>query len=189
MIYETDTNRVLVWDNAAWVMIADTDTPPGLQLVKTQTVGSGVASVTVTDAFSSEWDNYKIIVDGGTCSTNTSFNLQLGSTTSGYYYASHYSQYTTTTPLALSSTTASSFVEAGRCSTVKNNISVELFGPFLSQRTGIRSGSVDYDTAGFIVTTNGIIANTTSYTSFVVKPSSGTITGGTIRVYGYRNTI
>jgi hypothetical protein len=29
--------------------------------------------------------------------------------------------------------------------------------------------------------------DTTSYTSFELSPSSGTLTGGTIYVYGYRN--
>lgn len=57
-IFETDTNRVLFYDNSAWVMVADTDQPPGLQLVKTQTVGTGVSSVVVTDAFSADFDNY-----------------------------------------------------------------------------------------------------------------------------------
>lgn len=188
MIYETDTNRVLVYDASAWVMIADADAPPGLVLIKTQVIGTAVSSETVSDAFSSDFDIYQIIVDGGSCSTNTSFNLQLGSANSGYYYASHYSQYTTSTPLALGITTGASFVEAGRCSTTGNNINCYLNNPFASQKTGFRSQSVDYDTSGFLVTTSGFLNNTNSYTSFVVKPSSGTITGGTIRVYGYRNS-
>jgi hypothetical protein len=31
----------------------------------------------------------------------------------------------------------------------------------------------------------GYLDNTTSYTDFTLTPSSGTLTGGTIRVYGY----
>jgi hypothetical protein len=151
------------------------------------TIGTAVSSVVVNGAFSATYDNYKIIVDGGVCSTNTSFNLQIGSSTSGYYYAAHYSQYTTTTPLALGSTTGSSFVEAGRCATAGINMSVEVFNPFLTRRTGFRGASTDYDVAGYIISTNGFLNDTTSHTSFTVKPSSGTITGGTIRIYGYNN--
>jgi len=33
----------------------------------------------------------------------------------------------------------------------------------------------------------GYVNNTTQYTAFTISPSSGTLTGGTIRVYGYRN--
>ncbi len=54
MIFETDTNRVLVWDNAAWVMIADTDTPPGLQFISGATF-SNVASIDIT-GFTSEFE-------------------------------------------------------------------------------------------------------------------------------------
>ena len=89
IIYETDTNRVLVWDNAAWVMIADTDQPPGLQLVKTQTVGTAVSTVDVTDVFSSDYDNYRVEINNVDASTaggnfllirfNTSGNNHFGS--------------------------------------------------------------------------------------------------------------
>jgi len=53
-IYETDTNRTLVYDGGAWVMTVDADSPPGMVLIKTQTVGTAVSSVEVTNAFSAE---------------------------------------------------------------------------------------------------------------------------------------
>jgi hypothetical protein len=39
-----------------------------------------------------------------------------------------------------------------------------------------------------MLNTGGFLNNTTSYTAFTFTPSSGTLTGGTIRVYGYRNS-
>ena len=51
----------------------------GLTLVKTQTVGSGVSSVTVTDAFSATFDNYEILMSGGTQTATTDVKLKLGS--------------------------------------------------------------------------------------------------------------
>jgi len=36
----------------------------GLWLVKTQTVGTGVPSVVVTDAFSANYDNYLVTISG-----------------------------------------------------------------------------------------------------------------------------
>ena len=39
--------------------------------------------------------------------------------------------------------------------------------------------------AGFI---GGILKDTTSHTGFTFTPASGTLTGGTIRVYGYSLT-
>jgi hypothetical protein len=41
---------------------------PALTLIKTQTIGTAVSSVTVTGAFSTTYDNYKIIVSGGVAS-------------------------------------------------------------------------------------------------------------------------
>jgi hypothetical protein len=61
MIYETDTNRVLVWDNAAWVMIADTDQPPGLQLVASGTLSLTTSATNVTGVFSSTYKNYRVL--------------------------------------------------------------------------------------------------------------------------------
>ena len=58
LIYETDTNRVLIWDNAAWVMIADTDQPPAVNLVADATfVNQPFVEVT---GFSSDYEWYEI---------------------------------------------------------------------------------------------------------------------------------
>ena len=66
----------------------------GLWLVKTQTVGTAVASVTVTDAFSSTYDNYRIIYTGGAASTSCVLSLQFGiggtMTTTNYYGVAAY---------------------------------------------------------------------------------------------------
>ena len=57
----------------------------GLWLVKTQTIGTGVSSVTVTGAFSADYDNYVITVTGGTASANGSVRLQMNTSTGSTY--------------------------------------------------------------------------------------------------------
>jgi hypothetical protein len=166
-------------------MLTDADTPPGLQLVKTQTVGSGVASVTVTDAFSAEWDNYKIIYMGGSCSSQGDLKMTLGSTTSSYYNNIIYTAWNNIVAAA-STSDGSSWERVGISDTV-NSLQVELYGPFLSQRTVISGTFVGADSTRVGGSTSGFLANTTSYTSFTITTTAGTITGGTIRVYGYRN--
>lgn len=183
MIYETDTNRVLVWDNAAWVMIADTDQPPGLQLVKSQTVGTGVSSVTVTDAFNADYDAYKITVTGGVGTVAGGLNLQLGAKVTGYRSALNYNGWAST-PLAIGSTTATSMVYAGSVQTDALYANIEIFNPFLATNT-LANGC--YNTLTAAGTSIMQTSDTTQYTSFTLFPSSGTITGGTIRVFGYRN--
>jgi hypothetical protein len=98
MIYETDTNRVLVWDNAAWVMIADTDQPPGLQFI-TEITFTNQSFVQLNDCFLSEFNNFSIkwqirtssasdyfyrFTSGGTAITENYFwNRSYGYSTSG----------------------------------------------------------------------------------------------------------
>jgi hypothetical protein len=60
---------------------------PALTLIKTQTIGTAVSSVTVTGAFTTTYDNYKVIVAGGVASTNALMGMTLGATATGYYYA------------------------------------------------------------------------------------------------------
>ena len=159
----------------------------GLWLVKTQTVGSAVSSVTVTGAFSSTYDNYWITLTGGTCSTTTVLNLALGSTTTGYYFAGRNLSYSSVaTDVAASNT---SRWEIGVGTTDNLYMSATLFMPNLTKRTIMTSGYVfgNPSGGGDACALNGYLNNATSYTAFTISTTSGTMTGGTIRVYGYRN--
>jgi hypothetical protein len=161
----------------------------GLWLVKTVTVGVGVSSVPVTDVFSADYDNYQIIYEGGVCNANVSIGCQLGSTTTGYQYSAIFNQYNAPTPVGLGQTNSAIFQEAGRGSAARVSASFYLFSPFLSTYTGFRNFGLDYlASAGYNVNGSGFLDNTTSYTAFTLIPASGaTLTGGTIRVYGYKN--
>ena len=189
VIYETDTNRVLVWDASAWVMIADTDQPPGLQLVKTQTIGSGVASVTVSDAFSSEWDAYKITVAGGAASGTTYVNFRVG-TSGGVDAGSVYQQsflYTTLTNTAAGlGNTSGDFKYAGTADSTGISVNLEAVSPYLATRTFL--SAIAAAQGSFAGHSTGLVNTTTQYTHFTLYPNSGTFTGGTIRVYGFRNS-
>ena len=186
MIYETDTNRVLVWDNAAWVMIADTDTPPGLQLVKTQTIGSGVSSVTVTGAFSAEWDNYRITLSGSVNSANAEIRMRLGSTTTGYFQNVIYTAWNNTIQAA-STNNGNIWSITGAADPDGSMASFDIFNPYLATRTMCGGPFVGADTDRVGGYMSGFLANTIQYTDFTFDVGSGTMTGGTIRVYGYRN--
>lgn len=158
----------------------------GLWLVKTQTVGSGVSSVTVTGAFSAEYDTYLITYSGGSMSADTAIGCQLGSTTTGYYGAYVYGQYNSTAVAGAGDNNNSKFTYVGGGDPFTGNGCVfTLNNPFLAKQTYVTSSNVSYSTnAG---TYSGRLANTTSYTAFTLIPFTGTLTGGTIRVYGYRN--
>ena len=165
---------------------ADTNTylaNSGLVYIKSQTVGSGVSSVNVTAAFSSTYDNYLIQYNGGTKSVASEIGIQLGATTSNYYNQYLYTTWNTTLNID-GGTNAPSFYYAGFGSTIETNMSFTILSPNLAKCTrgfGIAGSGTTY--AGWY---QAMLDNTTQYTDFTVKSPTGTLTGGTITVYGYR---
>lgn len=157
----------------------------GLWLVKSQTVGTGVSTVVVTGAFSADYNSYFITWEGGVGSTGQLLQMQLGASTTGYYNVLVYgSSYATPTPTGGSTNNGSSWGFMGWSDTNNAHLDVRLFGPYLSKYTGMANTYMGSTNAG---SGGGIHQVATSYTGFTLFPNTGTLTGGTIRVYGYRN--
>jgi hypothetical protein len=161
----------------------------GMWLVKTQTVGSAVSSVTVTGAFSADYDNYFVTYTGGTASTTMNLSLRLGATTTGYYGNLVYSVSNNPAYFGLNVSNGASWLYVGDgTSTGGARMAVTLFNPFQTVRTGVTLGYMGTGAAGApFGTFSGNLDDATSYTAFTIGMNTGTITGGTIRVYGYRN--
>ena len=155
---------------------------PGLRLVKKQTIGSGVSSVAVTDAFSATYENYKIVVSGGASSVSTLVDMQLGASTTNYASALFLVTYSTAGTGAASQASFSKFLWVGNADPSGLSMVIELTNPFLSKQTSFYSNIATQSQAGF---TRGLQNTTNSYTGFTLTPQSGTLTGGTIYVYGY----
>ena len=165
--------------------ISQVDAPAGLVLIKTQTIGTAVSSVEVTSAFSGDYDNYRIDICGtGTTSTNTDGTLTFGSTTSGYLWGTN--AVSTASGVANVGASGSNidYVSAGE--TTYHMGIIEVSNPFLATRTLVRASSYSVSSLN-TRTTIGLVNNNTSYTSFTISVKAGTMTGGIIRVYGYRN--
>lgn len=156
----------------------------GMWLIKTQTIGSAVASVAVTAAFSSDYDNYLITVTGGTMSVDTALGFQLGSTTTGYYGTFIYGTSAGVGPTLATDNNAAKATYAGGGS---NNTSAyfQVLAPNLAKYTRIIATGINYSTT--YGSYSGTEASATQHTAFTLIPFSGTMTGGTIRVYGIRN--
>jgi hypothetical protein len=156
----------------------------GLVFVKSQAVGgTNVASVVVTDAFSSTYDNYKIIWSGGTQSTTTAMTLQLGSTTTDYYGLLIYGSSTTTTVTGANDDNTAVFTYAGGGDSARSYVECELLTPFATFSTQIKSYVRYGNTYGNYV---GLQNTNASHTSFTLIPYVGTMKDGTVTVYGYR---
>jgi hypothetical protein len=158
----------------------------GLWLVKSQTVGTGVSSVTVTGAFSTDYDNYKIQYVGGTGTGSSvlQFNYVGTNGAAGFYGNLIYASFgggAVVTSAGYNGIGA--ITHAGGNSNGRWNMNLEVQGPFLSAVSFLNSPYVDGSNAG---TMSGFHFFPNSYTSFVLTPTVGTLTGGTVYVYGYK---
>ena len=158
----------------------------GTVLLSSTTIGSTVSSVAIAGCFSSTYDNYSILISGGIASTTADFQLILGSTVTGYAYASIYNTFTTGTPSGLQATNDAAWRYLGGGTANTLQMEAELQSPNLAKYTTITTRMVSTVATGLSMSTNGYLANTTQYTGFTVSPTAGTWTGGTISVYGYR---
>lgn len=161
----------------------------GLWLIKTQATGSAQSSVVVSDVFSADYENYRIIVSGGSASGNIGLNMTLGATTTGYYYGHHHVTWAGT-GVAQGGANATSWSAIGLGTSTALSMIADVSLPFATARTLINASSVYTDTTaatGFARWTNGFLDNATSYTAFTLTTSSGTVTGGTVYVYGWRD--
>jgi len=170
---------------------ADTNTylaNAGLVFVKSQTVGTGVSSVQVTSAFSTDYDNYKVIYTGGVASASSDLRLTIGASATGYYGNLIYARPNAATPAGIANNNGTFWqYGAGLSSTTNAVVSFEMYQPFLALKTGLFTQVIHIDGASAALGTFiGFHDVATSYTSFTITPSTGTLTGGTITVYGYR---
>lgn len=160
-----------------------------LTLVKTQTIGTTVSSVTVTSAFSSTYDNYLILISGGVLSGACNFQLQLGSTTTGYYEWAYYVAPTSATINGDASNNGSSFRYVGSGSTGGFAGAATIVGPNLAKPTAISYQGMRPSSSRTYVNGLGTEDSSTQHTDFTLTvDASGTATGGTIKVYGYANS-
>ena len=179
--YLEDLNRYDTYNGSSHVPM------DGLTLIKTQTIGSAVSSVVVSDVFSDDYDNYRILASGGLGSEEGQVRLQLGSVTTGYYASLIFNTYTTSTVSGSGTNNGTSFARVGAYNTTTGlTINVDVFSPFLTARTSIASIFARQSTSGYAALQAGFINAATSFTDFTITPNAGTLTGGTIYVYGYK---
>jgi hypothetical protein len=158
----------------------------GLTLVKAQTIGSAVSSVTVTSAFSATYDNYLITVAGGAGSGNNNLRLTLGATATGYYWSGVYMGWNSTVNGFGSSNGAYFTVGYGSANAESSYCNIQ--SPNLAKRTVFSASMIQPDTSGVQANYNGYLNDSTQYTAFTLTLDTGTVTGGVIRVYGYQNS-
>ena len=163
----------------------------GLTLISTTTIGTTVSSVAISSAFSSTYDNYRIIVSGGVASTGTAGYFYLGTgalPASGYYRFSLSGVYSGNTVTGNNTSNGAAWGGTFAGTTASLNADLEIYGPNLAKNTHFKSFASRSQTTETVIHTGGYLADTTQYTGFTFAPDSGTLTGGTVKVYGYANS-
>jgi hypothetical protein len=189
VIFETDTDRLYVYNGTAWVIPnSPAQNPQGLELVSTTTVTSG-SSVTVSNCFSSTYDAYKIIMSGGATTANGTMSFQFSGITTGYYIGIIYYAFSagSGTPAIYSAANQSTWQEVGSVCSSGIALNIDVINPYLAKFKQYSCAAPNMNTSGSFVLTNGICASTAQATGFVLSHGT-TFTSGTVRVYGYRNS-
>jgi hypothetical protein len=152
----------------------------GLWLVKSQNVPAGGTSFTVTGAFSADYRNYRIVFDNiGGASGNSAF-LQINGSTGGTYTTS--GRFMSAIGSADATITDTGFwlgiMGTGYSGTI------DIYRPFLATPTTTTSTTTS---ATYFNVNGGYDTNAASSTAFTIRLAAGTLTAGTVRVYGYRD--
>lgn len=176
-----DTNKYEYYSGSAWVELVP---PTGLTLVKSQAVGTGVSSITVNDAFNTDFDAYKIIATGGTGSA-AFFSLRLGAANTQYYQIAGGFVYSTGNANNGNTNNGTQFTVAARSDSDYIGLNLDIINPFLAKTTSVSGFDAGTISAGYV---SGVQRSNTSFTSFTLNISTGSVTGGTIFVYGYRKS-
>jgi len=163
----------------------------GMVLLNT-TSFSAVSSQSISDVFSTTYDNYHLIMNfTSSADVLTTWRLRVsGADNSTSNYNSHMSQSSSTANTyagAGSASATSWFLTSSLGTTSVKGMNINLLNPFATANT-LFNGTYSYSGTGGAAAYNGGhifggFAATTSFTGFSLIPASGTITG-TISVYG-----
>jgi len=161
----------------------------GLTLINATTAGTTVGSVAISNVFSATYDAYLVSISGGVSSNATmGFNIILGATVTGYYYAFGTVNYSGSIGTPDTAANAAN-IPIGYGSSTGAGVSCDIFNPFLAKKSVFLPKALTLpSTTGYTEAGGGFLNDTTSYTGFTITPSVGTITGHIIRTYGYQNS-
>ena len=180
--YIEASNTTQYYDGAAWQSLT-----AGITLVTAQAIGTGVSSVTVSNVFSASYENYLITMEGCQWSADDQgITFVLVGSTASYYSNLLITRYDTGAVTNLNRNNAASSYIGVSDTNKAQNLNMNIFNPFTTDYTNWNGGANGYLWSGAV---GGSHRVNTSYASFTIAAAGGaTLTGGTIRVYGYTNS-
>jgi hypothetical protein len=173
--------QIQAYTGSAWQNV------DGLALIAKATISTGVASVTMNNVFSATYEAYKIVLTNMTMSAGGATNLTLGAANTAYYYVSNAATFSSGAfSLQVGEANGNKWVVAGFNNSITQSNNIDLESPFTTRITQYSARYIN-PAGGAGGTVCGYLGDTTSYTSFTLTPAAGTLSGGTIYVYGYRS--
>ena len=179
---------------AVWFPDAVTATASGLTFISKTTITS-TAATTISNIFTSTYNDYRVIVTIGGVTDSNKLRLQLTTSgtpvTSGYSAGCFIGDYTSGAPPLINYGYAESanFVlgYVPNSSTQNANIAFDMYGPQATQKTAIngQTTSVWSGAANAGGAVLGFLDSTTSYDGIKIYSSANTALTGTVVVYGY----
>ena len=186
----TTSHDYKIADHASRLTTLEGAAGSGLVFISRTTIGTAVSSVAVSGAFSTDYDNYKIVLNLDSASTGSYFNVTVGAAATGYYR-------TTTSGISYGAAGSNIIAYGAQNATSWSNLItydpngtgsvLEIQAPFLSLETKLQVITTNASAAsgGALFISGGFLNDSTSHTSITFTTVSGTVTGGTIDVYGY----
>jgi len=159
----------------------------GLWLTKSVNIGTTVSTVNITDCFSADFDQY-LVSWTTTPSTTLAIRAQFldsgaNAISTGYYYAGYFSQFTSSSLTADSQNNGGSYRVGNISAASVGAGQFTLLNPFFTEISYMTTHHTDagnpYHYAGY---NSSILA----LPSLRLTTSTGTISGGYVKVYGYR---
>jgi hypothetical protein len=149
------------------------------------TIGSAVTSIAVNGVFSSAHENYRILLHLDNHNGGASVEFQLQGITSGYFTTGYYMSFGVSTMTGYTSASTDRwFCNFNNQSTYSSAFQMDLMSPNLAKRKVCAVTGQGANGPSQISGTNN---SATQSTGFTITKSSDTMTGGTIRIYGYNN--
>lgn len=178
--YLQDTDKLEVYNGTNWVSVAPTSTQ-GLTLINT-TSFSGVSSQSVSDVFSSTYDNYLIELENtNSNSVVLRFRFKTASDDTAANYAFQHLNANGTSVTATRSLSQTYIELYANASSAQSTGTFIVRNPNKAKATHISAQTViygDYYAGAFFNLTS------TQYTGFSIFPATNT-TSGTVSVYGF----
>jgi hypothetical protein len=184
----TSGSRSWVWNGSAW------DSPagqpflvPGLTLLADSTF-TAQTSVSINDVFSSEFDNYKVVITTDLTTGTQSFLLRYrvagaDNSTANYTYQLLDAASTSVTGARITGATSGGIGTLAAGS--PNATELTIYNPNRAERTLHQSYHMGAIANAYIRFDSGVFTATTQFTGFTIFPASSTITGR-LQVYGLR---